>query len=42
MPSIAEMNAENWVHHYAYILKAGRSSHLPPVGIPEEEIDAAV
>ena len=42
MPAIGELNAENWVHHYPYILKAGRTAHLPPAGIPEEEVDAAI
>ena len=37
MPALAEHNAENWVHHYPYILKAGRIKHKAPQGLSEED-----
>ena len=42
MPALAEHNAENWVHHYPYILKAGRIKHKAPQGLSEEDAEAKV
>lgn len=28
---------ENWSHKHPILLKAGRCSHMPPVGMSEEE-----
>lgn len=42
MPGIAEQSAENWVHHYPYILKVGRTTHQAPAGTLEDDVDAAI
>jgi len=42
MPSIAEQNAESWVHINPYILKVGRTAHQAPAGTPDDDVDAAI
>ena len=32
---------EAWANVHPIILKAGRTTHLPPAGVPEEELEAA-
>ena len=37
-----EHNAENWIHHYPYILQAGRTKHQAPEGTKEDDVDAVI
>jgi hypothetical protein len=41
MPSTEELKStEAWGHAYPIVLGAGRITHLPPEGVPEDELDA--
>ncbi len=42
MPAFAEQNPETWVHHYPLILQAGRTAHIAPPGLSEEDSEAKI
>mmetsp|Transcript_63694 Transcript_63694/g.73021 ORF Transcript_63694/g.73021 Transcript_63694/m.73021 type:complete len:468 (+) Transcript_63694:57-1460(+) len=43
LPGVMELvGADKWMHFHQYVLKAGRTSHLAPEGIPEDEAEDAM